>query len=129
MQLVGLAFMALAWQLPALHPISPTLRTALTSTSHSGRNCHYLTTPSPRLRFTPLRAMVDEDGSEDDGADAARQQFNDYVRSGGFIDGRPPDDLDKLATFEIDELPLAGKLLIGTAVFLTALLAIFLLVA
>ena len=53
----------------------------------------------------------------------------EYIRSGGFVDGRPPDDLDKLATFSIAEVPLAGKILLGLGAILTLLLVVFLVVS
>ena len=50
---------------------------------------------------------------EDSGTPDMRDVQNDYIRSGGFIDGRPPDDLDKLSTFTIKDVEPVGQFLIG----------------
>ena len=60
---------------------------------------------------------------EDDRIDASAMR-DEYIRAGGFIDGRPPDDLDRMATFKFSEMDLAGKVLF----FVTGVLMLTLIV-
>ena len=68
--------------------------------------------------------LMDEDEQR-----AAQRARDLEVRAGGFVDGRPPSDLDKLETFTFSEMPLVGQLLLGTGGFLFLALVVFLLVA
>ena len=117
MQFVALSVMLAAWQ-PS--PLRPTL---------ARTPAHGLapTRCGVAFRASPIVAQLDDDTTETDG-EADREKFNDFVRSGGFIDNRPPDDIDKLATFSFQEVPLEGQILIATGVILTLALAIFLIV-
>ena len=54
-----------------------------------------------------------------------RKRRDEYIRAGGFVGGRPPDDLDKLSTFDIAEVPLPGQLLLGLGGFLFLALVVF----
>lgn len=77
------------------------------------------------LRVTlPARLQLDNDGSTDD--DVSR---SDYIRSGGFIDDRPPDDLDKIATFSFSEMELPGKIMGGLGGILLLTLIVYLIIA
>ena len=63
----------------------------------------------------------------DDDDNARARPSVDEIRAGsGFIDGRPPDDIDKLMTFSFSEVPLAGQLLLGLGGLLFVALAAFL---
>ena len=118
MQFVALSVMALAaWQ----SPLRPTLVARTPAHGLMPTRCGVV------YRASPIVAQLDDDTTETDG-EADREKFNDFVRSGGFIDNRPPDDIDKLATFSFQEVPLEGQILIATGVILTLALAIFLIV-
>ena len=83
----------------------------------------------PELRRrTPVLLEAGENSQEADKPDAAPMSKAEYIRAGGFIDGRPPDDLDKLSTFSFNEMVLPGKILAGVAVSLLLALIVFLIV-
>ena len=60
----------------------------------------------------PTRLLQEDEASAEDTDTASRSE---YIRSGGFINGRPPDDLDKLSTFSFSEVELPGQIIIGLA--------------
>ena len=70
---------------------------------------------------TSVLTLTESYGEDDDRIDANAVR-DEYVRAGGFIDGRPPDDLDRMMTFKFSEMDLAGKVLFGvTGVLLLTL--------
>jgi hypothetical protein len=117
MQFVALSAMALAaWP----SPLRPTIVARTQAVGLMPTRCSVAS-------FRAQLGDGDDDTTQTDG-EADREKFNDFVRSGGFIDNRPPDDIDKLATFSFQEVPLEGQILIATGVILTLTLAIFLIV-
>ena len=63
---------------------------------------------------------------EEDDNVRARPSVEEIRSGSGFIDGRPPDDIDKLMTFSFSEVPLTGQVLLGLGGLLFVLLAGFL---
>lgn len=81
------------------------------------------TTPTrPAVGLRAARPILQE---EDDNV-RARPSVEEIRSGSGFIDGRPPDDIDKLMTFSFSEVPLTGQVLLGLGGLLFVLLAGFL---
>ena len=103
------ALTALAWQSP--QPMGASIRPARMHQSMQRAPC-------------PILQEDEKASSETD--DVSR---SDYIRSGGFIDGRPPDDLDKIATFSFADVELTGKIMLGLGGSLLLTLIVYLIVA
>ena len=103
---IVMAMFSLAWQ------PSPT-------SSPTSLHCSAL-----RRRSLPLLT----EGTPDP-AEVANKARIEQIRAGGFVDGRPPDDIDKLMTFNAAEMPLVGKLTFGLSGVLFLALAGFLILS
>ena len=72
--------------------------------------------------------MLEDDGAPDP-AEVANKLRTERLRAGEFVDGRPPDDIDRLLTFSFSEVPLAGKALFVLSGLLFVSLVVFLIIS